>query len=240
MKGYTGSFAHGGHDIVFKVLFVDRKTLEIAVHPDSSVIVKAPTGATPDRIDDRVRKRARWIGKQLDYFRQFEPRTPPRRYIGGESHLYLGRQYRLKLVESDVDQVKLANGYFRIGCKDGNDPGRVKNLLESWYLDRARIQFGERFERRWPDFERLELPRPRLRIRRMKTRWGSLSRGGSLTLNPDLIRAPGECLDYVIAHELCHLKYHHHGPDFYRLLEKVTPDWERRKHKLETALAGCL
>jgi len=77
---------------------------------------------------------------------------------------------------------------------------------------------------------------PRLQVRRNEKRWGSLSRGGILTLNTDLIRAPRECIDYVITHELCHLKCHDHSPEFYRLLEKVMPDWEKRKHKLELAL----
>lgn len=88
----------------------------------------------------------------------------------------------------------------------------------------------------WPNFQCLELERPCLHIRKLKTRWGSLSPRGILTLNVDLIRAPGECIDYVIAHELCHLKHRDHGADFYRLLERMMPDWERRKLKLELAL----
>ncbi len=236
MNGYTGSITYGRQDIVFDVLFVDRKTMELAVHPDSTVLIKAPIGTTEDEIERRIRKRARWLKKQLDYFRQFDPRTPPRRYVGGESHLYLGRQYRLKLIEGNANQVKLAKGYFWISCKDRNDPNKVKDLLESWYLKKAQCKFMESFERCWPDFERLDLGRPRLQIRRMKTRWGSLSHSGTLTLNLSLIRAPRECIDYVIMHELCHLKHHDHGPEFYKLLEKVMPDWERRKHKLELAL----
>jgi len=236
MSSYTGLITYGKEDIVFDVLFVDRKTMELAVNPDSTVVVKAPIGTTEDEIERRIRKRARWLKKQLDYFRQFDPRTPPRRYIGGESHLYLGRQYRLKLIEGNANQVKLAKGYFWISCKDRNDPNKVKDLLESWYLEKAQCKFMESFERCWPDFERLDLGLPRLQIRRMKTRWGSLSHGGTLTLNLSLIRAPRECIDYVITHELCHLKHHDHGPEFYKLLEKVMPDWERRKHKLELAL----
>jgi hypothetical protein len=70
----------------------------------------------------------------------------------------------------------------------------------------------------------------------MKKRWGSLSHNGLLTLNTDLIRAPKACIDYVITHELCHLKHHNHGPNFYRLLEKMMPDWERRKTQLELSM----
>lgn len=236
MSNYTGSITYGREDIVFDVLFVNRKSMEVAVHPDSSVVIKAPDGTTASEIEKRVTKRARWIKKQLDYFRQFDPRTPPRRYIGGESHLYLGRQYRLKLIEGDPAQAKLARGYFWITCKDKSDTKTVKSLLDSWYLTKARDKFIDSFDLCWPSFERLDLAYPSLQIRRMKTRWGSLSHSGTLTLNVNLIRAPRECIDYVITHELCHLKYHDHGPDFYKLLDKVMPDWERRKHKLELAL----
>ena len=82
-----------------------------------------------------------------------------------------------------------------------------------------------------------------MQIRRMKTRWGSLSPNSILTLNMDLIRAPKECVDYVIIHELCHLQYPNHGPGFYKLMESVMPDWGRRKHKLDfsvyTLYARC-
>ena len=77
---------------------------------------------------------------------------------------------------------------------------------------------------------------PRLAIRRMKTRWGSMSPNGTLTLNSDLVRAPRECIEYVVTHELCHLKHRHHDAAFYGLLEQHMPDWEKRKHKLELAL----
>ncbi|MDA0929261.1 MAG: SprT family zinc-dependent metalloprotease [Proteobacteria bacterium] len=236
MSNGTWSIQYGRDDIVFDVLFVKRKSMEVAVHPDSSVVIKAPIGTATDEIEKRVLKRARWIRKQLAYFGQFHPRTPQHRYIGGESHLYLGRQYRLKLIEGDSGEVKLSRGYFWITCKNKSDPKKIKNLLDSWYLAKAREKFIDSFDRCWPNFERLDLAYPRIQIRRMKTRWGSLSHSGTLTLNVSLIRAPRECIDYVITHELCHLKYHDHSPDFYKLLDKVMPDWERRKHKLELAL----
>lgn len=236
MKQYSGSIAYGGDNIAFEVLFVDRKTLEIAVYPDSRVVVKAPRGTSRDAIEVRLKKRARWIKKQQEYFRQFKPRTPPRQYVGGETHLYLGRQYRLKFVDCDQGAVKLARGYFCVSCQDRDNTAKVKRLLQSWYLQKAHEKFAESFERCWPDFDLLNLGRPHVQIKRMKTRWGSLSKNGTLTLNVSLIQAPRECIDYVITHELCHLQHHDHSSAFYRLLEKVMPDWEKRKHKLELAL----
>ena len=213
-----------------------RRTLEIAVHPDSTVVIKAPVGTRFEEIQMRVCKRAGWIKRQLEYFRQFEPRTPPRQYIGGETHLYLGKQYRLKISGGERNEVKLIRGYFQIKVKDIASPEQVKSLLEGWYAEKAIDRFRESFERCWPFFEKHSLMKPRLQIRRMKKRWGSLSKNGTLTLNVDLIRAPKECIDYVVAHELCHLRYHDHSPAFYGLLDRVMPDWKKRKHKLELAL----
>lgn len=231
-----GEITYGSILIQFQVIHMARKSLEIAVHPDSTVLIKAPVGTRFEEIQMRVFKRAGWIKRQLDYFRQFEPRTPARQYVGGETHLYLGRQYRLKISSGERDEVKLIRGHFQIEVKGNASPDKVKSLLEVWYAEKATDRFRESFERCWPSFEKLSLARPRLQIRRMKKRWGSLSKNGTLTLNADLIRAPKECIDYVVAHELCHLQYHDHSPAFYRLLDMVMPDWKKRKHELELAL----
>lgn len=236
MTHSRGVFTYGEEVVEYEVIFVARKTMEIAVHPDLRVMIKAPSGTSEIAIQSRARKRARWIKKQRDYFRQFDPRTPPRQYVGGETHRYLGRQYRLKLIESDNLSVKLTGRFFWVSCPDRNDSSQIKTLLEAWYSQKAHEKFAEYFERCWPEFERLNQVRPKMQIRRMKSRWGSLSKSGTLTLNVALIQAPRECIDYVITHELCHLQHHDHGPSFYRLLEKVMPDWEKRKHKLELAL----
>jgi predicted metal-dependent hydrolase len=231
-----GTVPYAQETIAFKVLYVDRKTMEIAVHPDSMVVIKAPAGTDFAEVQKRVIRRAGWIKRQLDYFRQFEPRTPGRSYVGGETHLYLGKQYRLKISSGEVDAVKLIRGHFNIVAKGTATPDKVRSLLEGWYADKATDRFKESYERNWPCFEKLSLAKPRLQVRRMRKRWGSLSKGGILTLNTDLIRAPKECIDYVITHELCHLKCLDHSTTFYAFLEKVMPDWAKRKHRLELAL----
>jgi len=230
------AIAYGGKEIVFHVQVSDRKTMEIAVHPDSRVVVKAPRGVSEDDIRGRVYRRARWITKQISYFQQFHPRTPHRKYVSGETHLYLGRQYRLKVSAGEGAGVKLARGFFFITCHSEHNPNKVRLLLDEWYLERARSKYAESLGRCFHNFQRMGYSQPIIHIRRMKTRWGSLSSKGTLTLNRTLIRAPRDCIDYVVTHELCHLKHKDHSRGFYRLLEQVMPDWERRKHRLELAL----
>jgi predicted metal-dependent hydrolase len=234
----TRSVRYGGAVIDFELVRADRATLEIAVLPDGLVVVKAPPDALEDDVLARVARRARWILRQQRYFAQFQPRTPPRRYVGGETHLYLGRQYRLAIEDGAAEGVSLVAGWFHVTVRpDLRSPERVQKLLDRWYADKARLRLVERLQDCWDRFPAAGRTLPTVRIRRMRTRWGSLSNSGTLSLNPDLVRAPRECIDYVILHELCHLIEPDHGPEFRRLLERVLPDWERRKHQLELALA---
>lgn len=230
------TIAYAGRSISFHLDRANRKSLEIAVHPDGSVVVKAPADADEDLILRHIRGRARWILRQLRYFAQFDPRTPKRRFVGGESHLYLGKKYRLKIRESNTDGVLLKQGFFHITAVDSG-PGRVAALLKDWYRCRAEIYFSQVLDKCWRRFQKRELDKPRLKIRTMKTRWGSFSRKNGITLNLELIKAPRECIEYVVIHELCHLFHPDHGAKFYDLLVSLLPDWAERKRKLEVTLS---
>lgn len=229
-------FIYGRKTIHYSLLYCDRKTMEIAVHPDGSVIIKAPKDSNISLIEKKLQKRARWIIRQLNYFKQFLPKTPVRCYVNGETHLYLGKQYRLKMTEGLTDSVKLSRGFFHITTRVPATPEAAQKLLNDWYLEKAKLQFNKSLERCWQKFKSYDVIKPRLSIKRMQKRWGSLSDKGTLTLNTDLVRAPKECIDYVVTHELCHLKYNDHGSDFYKLLDSVIPGWEKIKHKLELSL----
>lgn len=227
------SIQYGRERISYRLRFAARESLEISVHPDRSVEVIAPHGAEEPEIAKTVRRRARWILKQQGYFDQFVPRTPPRRYMSGETHLYLGRQYRLKILRAEEPNVKLTRGRIFIETPEPRVPERNKILLMNWYADRAGLKFTERFGLMFQPFERMKVARPELAIRALSRRWGSHSANGRITLNGDLIRAPTPCIDYVITHELCHLIYADHSPTFYDLLERLMPDWDKRKYRLE-------
>ncbi len=232
-----GAIDYGSRRINYTAKFSERGTLAISVLPDCSVEMTAPFGTEQGELERRLRRRAGWVCRQLDRFERFSPRTPPRRYVGGETHLYLGKQYRLKIVVTEeAEHVRLVGGYFIVGLPDRYDTARVKTLLDRWYRDKAEWRLRECFEKALPTFERLGCSRPRLRIQHMPRRWGSRSANGTITLNPDLIRAPTMCIDYVVAHELCHLVEPNHGAAFFRLLGKLMSDWEKRKERLERLL----
>lgn len=235
MKTMTGTLTWGTDTIRYEVRFLaSRQTLAIEVYPDSRVLVRAPVDCPAALIANRVQKRAAWISRQLAEFERYRPRTPARQYINGESHLYLGRQYRLKLAEGDSASVKLTRGQLLVSLPGEPEPERVKTLLHRWYLDRARAVFTEVLDASLLHFKGVE--QPRLIVRAMQSRWGSLSRAGTMTLNVNLVRAPRPCIEYVVIHELCHTKHRDHDARFFKLLGQVMPDWEQRKQRLEAAL----
>ena len=195
------------------------------------VIGPTPPGTGVSEVEARLRKRGAWILRQQREFEDYLPVLPPRRYVGGESHLYLGRRYRLKIVAGDEEGVKLAAGRFFITVRDRDDAARIKTLLDGWYRRRAAAIFAERLAVCHAK-ARPELPFPELRIRVMEKRWGSCTTGEVMLLNLKLIQTPKFCIDYVITHELAHLKEHHHGPAYYALLDRLMPDWQERRRRL--------
>lgn len=231
----VGTLTYGRDTIRYEVRFLaSRQTLAIEVHPDSRVLVRAPLDCPETVILERVQKRAGWICRQLAEFERYRPRTPARQYVNGESHLYLGRQYRLKLLSGETASVKLARGQLLVSLPGETEPERVKALLHRWYLDRARTVFSDVLDASLLRFKGVE--HPRLIVRTMQSRWGSLSRAGTMTLNVNLVRAPRPCIEYVVTHELCHTRHRDHDARFFKLLGQVMPDWEQRKQRLETAL----
>lgn len=231
----SGTLTWGTDRIHYEVRFLaSRQTLAIEVHPDSRVLVRAPVGCPETLIAERVQKRAAWISRQLAEFSQYRPRTPARQFISGESHLYLGRQYRLKVQQGEAAGVKVSRGRLLVTLPGDPEPGHIKALLHRWYLDRARLVFGEALDASLRHFKGIE--QPRLIVRAMQSRWGSLSRAGTMTLNVNLVRAPRPCIEYVVIHELCHTRHRHHDARFFKLLGQLLPDWEQRKRRLEAAL----
>ena len=238
MNAETLQLPFGNESIEFRLTRRERKTLSISVTPNLGVEVVAPVDAPLERIFEKVRKRAPWIRKQVRFFSQFQPRTPERQYVSGETHLYLGRQYKLKVVRHIQERVKLYRGQILVQSHRPKDTPVTRDLVERWYRERAHIKFRERLALCQKRFSKPEEYKPRgLIIRDLQQRWGSMTASGNLVLNRSLIRSSVDAIDYVVTHELCHMRHDNHGTEFYELLGRVMPDWEKRKLKLERQLA---
>jgi predicted metal-dependent hydrolase len=227
----------GTTTIDYELVFSKRKTFAVHVYPDCSVVVDAPLDTSLSEVEQRVHHRSAWILRQQRQFQQSPAAKValPRRYVSGEAYRYLGRQYRLKVVQSIVERVVLSRGQLLVSVQDTTDKTRIAELLAGWYRGRARHVFNERLRACFPRVEPLGVSLPDFTIREMKTRWGSCSGAGRVTLNPRLIQVSKDLIDYVILHELCHLKEHNHSPAFYALLDRVLPDWRERRQRLNQA-----
>ena len=225
---------YGSKIIDFRLEYSARKSLGITVTPDMEVLVKAPTDTTMELVKEKIRKKAPWIIKQQRFFLSFQPKTPQRKYISGETHLYLGRQYRLKILIGVDESVKLKGKFIEVTV---NEKSRAKILLNNWYLQNARIKFEMIAAPLIDRFKKHKVEPSCIVLRDMPTRWGSCTPNGKIILNPELIKAPKGCIEYVIIHELCHLIHHDHTQKFIDLQTKEMKDWEKWKIKLEKLLA---
>ena len=181
------SVLFGEIEIRFSLNYADRKTLAIHVYPDGHVSVDAPLSADIEKVYGKVKKRASWILKQQRQFESYPAPLPERRYVSGESHRYLGRQYRLKIIAGDRETVKLTRGNLQIETRDSQDGLRVQRLLQVWYRSKALIVFAERYAQCVQCVEQLGIYHDKgFQFRFMSKRWGSCTGKGMIILNPEI------------------------------------------------------
>ena len=244
-----GVFTYGNdtihYDVIRKTKPADnaKKTARkviIKVHPDQRVVATVPHDASDDAIVDAMHKRARWIWQSINDFAKQKDTVLPKRYVSGETQFYLGKRYVLKVIvdAEQVPNVKLSRGKLNVTLKyeiskDTDDRlVKVKPLIDKWYQHKAKAIFHERLAELLPKATWVT-GIPSFRVMAMKKQWGSCSTKGNLMLNPHLVKAQKECIDYVILHELCHIAEHNHSERFWRLLTQVMPNWKEVKAKLD-------
>lgn len=213
-----------------------RIRLRIVVAPELTVDVFAPVTADEEQIQAAVLKKAAWITRKLDGLEKYHPLPAPKKYISGETIVYLGRQYRLKVAQGPGQPAKLIGRFLRVWVENKNTTRNVRNAVDAWYRKRAHEILGRYMEKCYTIASRHGVPEPILMIRTMRRRWGSCSPKGRITLNLNLVKTPVHCIEYVIMHELCHMKYHNHSKSFYSLLTRCQPDWRNRKEILDNVV----
>jgi predicted metal-dependent hydrolase len=229
------TFIYGKYQYNYELLRLNRKTLSLTVLPDLSIIVRSPFRARIERIEKLLKNKWMWLEEQIKYFKKFQSRSSKKEYVSGESFLYLGRQYKLIVRVAKNDSVSLSKGVILCHTTDSaKSSASTKKKLDRWYAEKAKQIFAERYDIVFKKFDYTQ--QPKLIIKKMDRRWGSFVRGKYIILNPLLIRASKDCIDYVITHELCHLKHRNHIKAFYKLLAVKFPDWEKVKEKLEMRL----
>jgi len=225
-------FIFGTFIYEYQLIKQDRKTLSLTVTPDLRIILKCPEQTEAERIETFLKKKWFWLEKQLSFFKKYQRKIYEKEYISGEGYLYLGRQYKLIVKRNKEDFVSLSKGQLIVNTtKLVSDSRHTKKLIEAWFETKSNKVFQDRFIEALSLFDYKNVPT--LSVREMKKRWGSFLNHDKLFLNPKLIHTSKDCIDYVIVHELCHMKYKNHDKRFYSLLEQKYPKWEKVKEKLE-------
>jgi len=228
------TLTYGEKAIDYTVERKDRKAVRISIYPDQSIKVVAPKKIPLDKIIEGVNRRARWVFKNIEYFKSLPPKEPPRQYVSGETYMYLGGQYRLNVFQGQNIGVELKGKFLTLTATDKNNLVDKKTLLLRWYKSKAADKYIEILDNTLEFIKKYEIKKPRLKVRKLKSRWGSCStKTNTIMLNLGLIKAPLHCIEYVVMHEVCHLKHPSHSKKFYDFLTKVMPDWKNRKKRLE-------
>ena len=221
-----------------------RKTVALYVYPDKRVEIRMPLLFSVDEIEPFIIKHSRWLFNRLD--NPEKKIAEPKKYTSGELHYFLGKQYPIEIVESDKNSVvfdnerivisrKVAESQSRKVCKSASvsASASVSDLLDRWYLEQAKRVFQEISIPLVESMRKYNVSPKSFTIRKMKTRWGSCSRKGSISLNLHLIKLPEQCVKEVILHELCHLVHFNHSKEFYALMTAEMPDWKNWKKELK-------
>ncbi|HPT20866.1 MAG TPA: SprT family zinc-dependent metalloprotease [Bacteroidales bacterium] len=220
-------------DIEFKVIYSRRRTLGISVLPDSSVIVRVPYLTSSNTINRVVSSKADWIIKHRDSYREKGKSRLSRSYENGQTHLFHGNESVLKIEQSGRSYIRFYDSTIELGLRNTDDAKAVKRLLYNGYKKEASALFPEMLNKALTKYDKQMFKPSGLIIRTMRRRWGSCSNRGIITLSTELIKLPDHCIEYVIVHELCHLKHHNHGAGYYKLLSELFPEWKKVKNDMK-------
>ena len=218
----------------FELRRSSRRSIGITVQLGGTVVVTAPFRAPMGKIREALEKHGHWVRKKVVELRDAPAPPPPPRWVDGEIHKHLGRRYPLRLFRGEGKGVWLTDHELLVHLPDPWRREAVRKLVEGWMLEEARAVFRHRMQKLIRTTPALHLRgTPTLNLRRMTSRWGSCSPNGRILMNTHAVKLPLNLVDYILMHELCHLRVPNHSRAFWAHLTDCMPDWERRKRALD-------
>lgn len=210
------------------------KNINLRVTPNKEIFISANKKIPFNVISKFIEKKTDWIYKKIAYFEQFNTSNYEMTYESGESFLYLGKQYRIKVEQNINDDAKLIGKYLNIYVRDRTNINSKKQIVSDWYFEKAYFHYTNSLKTLFPKVQKYGYEKPELRIKKMKTRWGSYSKKtNTININIDLIKTPKYCVEYVLLHELIHMRFQKHDKNFYNFLTVLMPDWQNRRGFLD-------
>ena len=206
-----------------------RKTASVRVE-EGVVSVVVPADLPETQIEEIINNKSKWILNKLHIYSGTAP-AKSKEYVSGESFPYLGRNYRLQVIAEEWQPAKLLNGRLVVWLPEGkSSPERVKAALTGWYKDHSRKKLREKATR----YSKIICVAPAsVNIKNFQSRWGNCRPDGKVEFNWKIIMAPNRIVDYVVVHELCHLKQPDHSSLFWREVGQIIPEYQECKHWLK-------
>lgn len=219
-----------GQMITYELVRKKVKNINLRIKPDGSVTVSANVRVSQAKIDAVIREKGDFILRALAKYAAERARCASVQYIDGEVLRILGNSVVLKVVEGKKEGITINGTEMRLTVQDKADVARKERLVNRFFLCECRKVFGSAVDSLYPKLEQYGIPRPEIKIRTMKSRWGSCAfLKGRITLNMSLIHTSRSFIEYVVLHELCHFVHPNHSKSFYELVESIMPDWRERK-----------
>ena len=232
-------FQHENQDFAISIRYSYRKTIGICVQKGKKVVVTAPFGTDFAYIKSVIQRKSRWIAQKITEVERYRSMEPITEYKSGQSLKILGRDYTIKVMQVpdfEEEQIIQEPKLVKVYVYDRTQQERIHLLIEDWYRNSALLYLSQKFEECYEKIKKYKIKKPLYYLRNMKNRWGSCTSKGTILLNPEIFQLPSHCIEYIILHELCHLKHHNHSPRFYRFLDTVLPEWKDRAKALDSFL----
>ena len=233
------SFTYKEKKLSVSLKYSLRKTVGISVCPNQKIEITAPLGTSVASVQKVLERKSQWINSKLEELEQYQPREPKKNYRGGSTLKFLGRDYLIKVIvipEFEEEQIVKENRLLKVYVHNNQEKQKIHLRIENWYRNKALIYLAQKFEECYQKIKSYNIAKPFYYLRYMRRRWGSCTSKGSILLNPEILQFPSHCIEYIIMHELCHLKHNNHSKKFYNFLETVLPDWKDRAQALDSFL----
>jgi predicted metal-dependent hydrolase len=221
-----------GGEVGYDIIRSSRRTLSLSVRQGGSLLIRAPWHLPAGTIMSFVISKESWIIRQRNRVLEKEAVKKELTYSEGCLIPYLGNEYELLLNEARRKSITVDGSVINIACRFPSDPEKVREVIESWYLSEAkRLLTARTYELAGLYSAETGIPSS-VGIRKMKSRWGTCRTNGKIMLNSELVKKRQDLIDSVILHELCHLRHHNHGKEFYAMLERLMPGYKKLRKEL--------
>jgi predicted metal-dependent hydrolase len=228
------SFQYGNTTIDYSVDYIKgKKDVSLSVCLTEGVKLVVPHGIDSDKLEGILYKKAPWILKKKNELNEVAAPPPPKEYVSGEKFAYLGRHYRLKVHKNETTinpTLSFKQGRFiaeiPTNMTDDNKVIKLSRLFKEWYITQGNRKIEERLNFYCP---KMELEPSKIAFKEQQKRWGTCTKEGAVYLNWRIMMAPMSVVDYVLVHELAHLKYADHSADYWRFVRSILPDYEQKK-----------